>query len=723
MLYEFVRNASGYLTFFYSHYGANAGDEKITDDEYILKGASKKMKVKKIQTRLLMALLPLVILALCLLSGASYYLSKQALTKSVNQTAMAVGTDYSQRVQSDMEIMVVQLEDLASIQRVRSGADRTQIFEALAESHKRLGKFDAMVFISPTGAGITNEGKDASYADRDYFKKVMATKKAVVSDPLLSKATGKLAVVVAVPVMNQGQLTGVLVGTFSTDRLNAMIKDLKFLETGYGQLADDSGMIIAHPKRADLMGKLNLKEKKINSELKLQQGELDDNLIKLFKTAMESGKQSMGNYTFVDNVARVAVFTPVELPGGQRWILSVAAPAAEATRDIDSLAQWMLGISLLSLLVVAVLVMFIAKKFAKPIGLIRDECLLLAQGDLREQIARVTSEDEIGQLAKGFRDMRTNLRALVGKVHAQAEQLAASSEELTASADQSAQASNQVANSITEVAEGAAAQLAAANDTAAVVQQMSASIQEVSATTNEVADQSNRAANQAHEGNKAVNKAVEQMGRIEQTVNNSAQVVAGLGERSKAIGQIVATISGIAGQTNLLALNAAIEAARAGDHGKVFAVVAAEVRKLAERSQIAAQEIGDLASSSVKQAERAGMLLTEMVPSIRKTSDLVQEIASASQEQSSGVAQINGAMGQLNQTTQQNASASEELAATAEELGAQANELQQTMTFFKLDDGSHGSRSIHRPAAPVRAKATAARAASVSINEGDFERY
>jgi methyl-accepting chemotaxis protein len=119
-----------------------------------------------------------------------------------------------------------------------------------------------------------------------------------------------------------------------------------------------------------------------------------------------------------------------------------------------------------------------------------------------------------------------------------------------------------------------------------------------------------------------------------------------------------------------------------------------------------------------------------MVPSIRKTSDLVQEIASASQEQSSGVAQINGAMGQLNQTTQQNASASEELAATAEELGAQANELQQTMTFFKLDDGSSSTRTARNAAPPARSSSArqakagpSGRVASGPVNEGDFERY
>ncbi len=156
-------------------------------------------------------------------------------------------------------------------------------------------------------------------------------------------------------------------------------------------------------------------------------------------------------------------------------------------------------------------------------------------------------------------------------------------------------------------------------------------------------------------------------------------------EDMKSIASKIGIIDDIAYQTNLLALNAAIEAARAGEHGKGFAVVAAEVRKLAERSQVAAQEINDLSNSSVRQAERALKLLTGMVPSITRTSQLVQEIASASSEQSSGVSQINDAMSQLSMATQQNASASEELAATAEELGAQAEQLQQTMTFFHLD--------------------------------------
>jgi methyl-accepting chemotaxis protein len=156
-------------------------------------------------------------------------------------------------------------------------------------------------------------------------------------------------------------------------------------------------------------------------------------------------------------------------------------------------------------------------------------------------------------------------------------------------------------------------------------------------------------------------------------------------EAMQKIAERISVIDDIAYQTNLLALNAAIEAGRAGEHGRGFAVVASEVRKLAERSQVAAQEIGTLALDTVKRAETAGTMLKDMVPAIRKTADLVQEIAAASSEQNAGVSQINGAIGQVSQTLQQNAAASEELSSTSEEMSAQAIRLQESMTYFKLD--------------------------------------
>jgi methyl-accepting chemotaxis protein len=172
----------------------------------------------------------------------------------------------------------------------------------------------------------------------------------------------------------------------------------------------------------------------------------------------------------------------------------------------------------------------------------------------------------------------------------------------------------------------------------------------------------------------------------------------------KQIAEKISIIEEIARQTNLLALNAAIEAARAGEHGKGFAVVASEVRKLAERSQAAAGEIGSLSASSVGIAEEAGQMLQKLVPDIRKTAELVQEISAASNEQNTGAQQVNKAIQQLDTVVQQNASAAEEMASTAEELSSQALKLQDTIAFFRLGDTSRRSRRAPAQPTPKSAK-------------------
>lgn len=285
----------------------------------------------------------------------------------------------------------------------------------------------------------------------------------------------------------------------------------------------------------------------------------------------------------------------------------------------------------------------------------------LSDGNTALNIQESKSTNELGFLNNSLLGLADNLKTILSEINSNANNLLAASQQLSASSEQMSQGANEQASSIEEVSY--------------TMEQITANIQQ----NNDNAQQTERVSCEANNG-------------IIDVAERAAKSV----DANKNIAEKITIINDIAFQTNILALNAAVEAARAGEHGKGFAVVASEVRKLAERSKAAAEEIVGLAQASHELASGAGDVMMNTIPKIENTTQLVSEISAASMEQNNGAAQVNNALQQLNNITQQNASSSEELATSAEELASQAEQLKETISFFKTDDNQGAANTAYK---------------------------
>jgi len=371
------------------------------------------------------------------------------------------------------------------------------------------------------------------------------------------------------------------------------------------------------------------------------------------------------------------------------------AAAAQKSDEIDQLASdaeiTQISALIIGLIIVISLILFFPGTLVRPINQIKTLAEQLSTGNMEERLPDF-GKNEIGVAALSLNGFLNKVQVVLQDVLETVNHVATGSDQVSSTAGSLSQSTSEQAASVEEVS-------ASIEEMAASISQNSENAQ----TTDKIASES---ASAAAEGGEAVAGTVTAMTQIAEKIS---------------------IIEDIAYQTNMLALNAAIEAARAGSHGKGFAVVAAEVRKLAERSQVAASEISHLTGNSVEVAEKAGSLLDKMVPDISQTAELVQEITAASEEQSSGVGQINSAMQQLDKVTQQNAAGAEELAATAEEMQSQSLKLQEVVSFFRLSADlmiqPSNEKSTNLPSSKGNTNNGARLEAIDDIDETKFQRF
>jgi len=382
----------------------------------------------------------------------------------------------------------------------------------------------------------------------------------------------------------------------------------------------------------------------------------------------------------------------------EKHLQQVSAMLSQQAKQMKYMTLITVGVVFL---VSMALALYISEKIARPVRQISDHAKKIADGDLLLDDIHVANRDEIGELAQAFNQMVHHLKQLIQQVSTAAEHVSASAEELTASAQQANAATEEVTASIQEVAQGAEMQGKRAEESVQAVGEMATAIERMAQTATSVASSATETTKQATVGQQYLQKVVVQMNTINQSTNETNMVIKELNEKSAQIGKIVDVIVGIAEQTNLLALNAAIEAARAGEHGKGFAVVADEVRKLAEQSRESANQIAQLietiqqntghvvhivgkGTEEVKQGtklvEETGTFFARILRSIEDVNDQIQELSAISEQMSAGVHQVHASMDEVSSIAKRFVERTAEISASSEEQLASSEEITSAAT-------------------------------------------
>ncbi|MCG3420305.1 methyl-accepting chemotaxis protein [Oceanobacillus jordanicus] len=660
----------------------------------------KKLKTKKftfnLKNKLLLSFLLVLLVPSCIIAYTSYMSAKDNTDNRMMETAREsvelVDHTINQLLQAQME-NVDFLSNAISAETIINGSTE-EIQTLLNRNHDSKADIDQTYVGTSEGDFLTapesiEQSEDYDPRERPWYQQAMENQsEIVITEPYVSNSTQDVVVTIA-QTTEDGQ--GVIGVDLNLGNLAAMVDQINIGKEGYVFLLDGSSHYITHPSNE-------------------AGSEATESFIKdLYVT-----DKGTFDYKFEGDKKKLA-FTTNESAG---WKIAGSMYQSEVDDAVAPILHTTLFVIAGALAIGIAIVLLIIRSITRPVNNLVEVANKMSKGDLTVSVTN-DSNDEIGQLAQAFNRMRKHLNEVIVQVRDKANNLAASSEELNASSQQNTVATEQITNSIQDVASGVESQSSSIDSSSRMAQEMSSSIQQIATSSNEVSSTAADATTVVDAGNKAIKTTVGQMEFIKKTVHELSGNIKGLGNKTREIGEIVDVITNIAEQTNLLALNAAIEAARAGEHGKGFAVVADEVRKLAEQSSQSSEQIKNMIQSiqsesvdAVKAMEtgttevdrgievvsEAGQSFNDITSFVNTVTTQIQQVASKIQEISSGTDQFvetfdslagisettSGAAQNVSASTEEQLASMEEITDSANSLSIMAEELQEVVEQFKL---------------------------------------
>ncbi|MFC5531197.1 methyl-accepting chemotaxis protein [Cohnella yongneupensis] len=616
-----------------------------------------KMSFRKISTKLIVSTLIISILIVVSMSLALFIPNRSLFRDQIDQELALKAEKLASQVDGDIQTKFSKVEALASVGQMLGNdvAKHQQLIADFGNNNPDL--MGAAFTLDPAGkTAFDSNGKAVDLSARAYLKTAFEGK-AEVSVPGISKIDGKTLVVpMEYPLMKDGKAFGLYATAYAIDKATKIVSEASIGKTGFALMIDRNGLVVYHPDKTIAMQKtlyeLNVPE---------------------VTQAFESAKNGINtSYTFTFKGVKKIGYSSMTKSG---FVIQLSVPEKELLAPIYNMMWKTILTAVIVMAAALVLVYFSARSLSRPIQYITEVVTKIAKGDLRPRL-HIKTKDELGVLSVHMNEMLDSLASTVEQVTEASESVASSAQQITASTD--------------EVAKGSVDQADRARTMSHLFEDLEASVKLVASSANHAKVSSQEAVDIAKEGNSFINLSIEKM----EQANAQMEL---LEKDSKQIGEIIEVINEIAEQTNLLALNAAIEAARAGEQGRGFAVVADEVRKLAERSGDATKQIATIIKGMQDNAARSVQAVGDGVAQfaqtrqsfdgiVRKVNDTYQVVGEITQSSEGQTKKTNEMMIEIESVASisaQAAAAAEETAAASQELSTLADKLNDSVSMFK----------------------------------------